>query len=77
MPKKNDGCNELRHFQFPCSAFYPLTGNCYLENQESYGIVCRQFQMENFLDFNKVSNYRILKMANDLYLLQRWQQKED
>ena len=37
-----------------------------VENQESYGVADRQCQMENFLDFNKVFNHRILKMVNDL-----------
>lgn len=40
-----------------------------VENQESYGVVYRQCQMQNFRDFNKVFNHRILKMVNDLYLL--------
>ena len=74
--KKKNGCNELHPFQFPRSASCPKTGNCILENQESYGFVFRQCETENFFDFNKGFIYRILKMVNDLYLIQRWQQKE-
>ena len=30
------GCNEMRHFKCPRSAFDPLTGKYVLENQEKF-----------------------------------------
>ena len=61
------------------SAFWFLRANGQLYIRKPiilWFFVCQQCQTENFLDFNKVFNYRILKMVNDLYLIQHWQQKE-
>ena len=61
------------------SAFWFLRANGQLYIRKPiilWFFVCQQCQTENFLDFNKVFNYRMLKMVNDLYLIQHWQQKE-
>lgn len=66
----------MRHFKYLWYVFDPLTGNCVLGNHERFGYVCNQCQTKNLLNFEIVSNYRILKVVNDLYLIQHWEKKE-
>ena len=65
---KRNNCKGFIHFKIPRKAFDPFNGKCILseEQKKCYSFTCKKRNAETSIDFNKIYNYHILKVINDV-----------